>query len=130
MFGDDDLIATHDVGQRLRSFRVRTGDAGNDSERNRSLTSGGGNAPLRAGELTELLADGLHQLVEMHKVERGIVHRLLHLGQGTRSTHYGECAAAIYQWTNPNPGKEVVVLGALAHKRGAARVRAGRICRW
>src|SRR5271156_2357537 len=113
MFGDDDLIAALDVGQRLRFLRVGTGDAGNDRERNRSLTTGGGYAPLRAGKFTQFPPDSLHQFVEMHEVEGGIVHRLLHLGQGARSTNDGERAATVHQWTNPNPGKEVVLLGAL-----------------
>ncbi len=105
MFGDDDLIAALGVGKRLRFLRVGTGDAGNDRERNCSLTTGGGDAPLRAGKLTKLPPDSLHQFVEIHKVEGGIVHCLLHLGQGARSTNDGERAPAIYQWTNPNPGK-------------------------
>jgi len=92
VFGDDDLIFAHDVGQCLRLFGVGAGDAGDGRQGNCSLTAGGGDTPLRAHELANLLADCVHQLVEMDEVVGGLEHGLLDLRERTRAAEEGESA--------------------------------------
>ena len=83
--------------------------------RQRRGAAAGDDAPLGAGQLGEAGADRLGELVEVHVVLRGRVHRRAHFRQHRRTADDGEGAAGVDQ--RPDADRRVDV-GAVQRGRG------------
>ena len=75
--------------------RIAAGDARGGRERQRGRAAVRDHAPLGAGQRREPRADRLGQLVEVHVLLRGRVHRRPHLRQHRRSADDREGAAGV-----------------------------------
>jgi hypothetical protein len=96
---DDALVLREaaQVGQPHVQVGVAAGETRDRRVRERRGAADRDHAPLRLRQLGEALADGLRQLVQVHVVLRGRLHRGAHFGQRGRSRQDRVRAACVHE---------------------------------